>query len=320
MIEKDLTKPIILQQHDAALRRLPKNHKKREEIEHTRDTLNAGYKGEQRIQYYLSLLPEKRYHIFHDIRLPIGKSFFQIDALLLSPKANFIIEGKNYAGSLLLEKNQLTQEINGKNNIYQNPLTQVNRHKILLKYMFEKYELPWPVFEHLVCISNTSAAITISPSYHEAEKRVCKADNLLKKIDEYEKFYKKDQIDEKSIHKIKRFLLKKHTPNQINILEKYDIDKNEIISGVQCPKCDLIGMNYQHGHWICPFCHAISKNAHIQAIHDYFLLIKTSVNNAELREFLHLPSTRIATYHLSHLHLSSTGTTKGRVYHQPPLK
>ncbi|MGG5252229.1 nuclease-related domain-containing protein [Neobacillus sp. SM06] len=317
MIEKDLTKPIILLQHEAALRRLPANHRKREEIEHKRDTLNAGYKGEQRIQYFLSLLPEKRYHIFHDIRLPIGNSFFQIDALLLSPNANFIIEGKNNAGSLFLDKNQLAQEINSEHTIYQNPLTQVNRHKLLLNYLFEKYELPWPVFEHLVCISNQSATITISPGYHEAEKRVCKADNLLKKIDEYEKFYKKDQLDEKSIHKIKRFLLKKHTPNQINFLEKYDLGKSEILTGVQCPKCDRIGMNYQHGHWICPFCHTVSKNTHIQAIEDYFLLIKTSGNNAELREFLRLPSARIATYHLSQLHLSSTGTTKGKVYHQP---
>lgn len=320
MFEKVLTKPMILEQHEALLRRLPENHMKREEIQKKRDILNAGYKGEEKINYFLSLLPPKRYHIFHDLRLPIGKSFFQIDTILLSPTTNFLIEGKNYAGTLLFEKNQLLQEVREEKNTFSNPLGQVNRHKVLLKYWFEKYGLPWVPFEHFACISNSAATIKISQRYTEAEKRVVKAENLLKKMDEYEKYYKKPVIDEKLISKMKKLFLNKHTPNRADLLAKYAIERGDIISGVQCPKCQHIGMDYVQGHWTCPKCGGKSRDAHIPAIHDYFKIVKPTVNNAELRDFLHLPTARATTYQLSLLHISSTGTTKNKIYHQSALK
>lgn len=317
MFEKDLTKPIILEQHEALLRRLPENYIKKEEIQRKRDILNAGYKGEQKINYFLSLLPTKRYHIFHDIRLPIGKSFFQIDTILLSPTTNFLIEGKNLAGTLLFEKNQLIQGIKEETNTYSNPLAQVNRHKILLRYWFEKYGLPTVPFEHFVCISNSAATIKIPPGYTEAEKRVVKAENLLKKMDEYEKYYKKAVIDDKSINKMKKLFLNKHTPNRVELLAKYEIEQSNIITGVQCPKCLHIGMEYERGHWKCPICRETSKDAHISAIHDYFMIVKPTLNHAELRNFLHLPTARATTYQLSLLHISATGKTKDKIYHQP---
>lgn len=320
MFEKDLTKPIILEQHEALLRRLPENHIKRQEIAKKRDILSAGYRGEERINYYLSLFPTKSYHIFHDIRLPIGKSHFQIDTILLSTKSNFIIEGKNFAGSLLFQKNQLIQEIRDETHTYQNPITQVNRHKILLKYLFEKNRLPWLPFEQFVCISNPKATIVTEPRYVEAEKRVLKAENLVKRIDEHEKMYRKDTIDEKNINKLKRYLLTKHVPNRVDILANYAIANKEVVTGVQCPYCNRIGMEYEYGHWRCPTCHSVSKVAHHAAVQDFFMIFKPTVTNTELKEFLHLPSARAATYQLSLLNISSTGTTKDKMYHQPPLK
>ncbi|WP_081798015.1 nuclease-related domain-containing protein [Neobacillus dielmonensis] len=38
--------------------------------------------------------------MFHGLRLPIGKTFFQIDALMFSPKVIIPLETKNYSGTL----------------------------------------------------------------------------------------------------------------------------------------------------------------------------------------------------------------------------
>lgn len=137
------------------------------------------------------------------------------------------------------------------------------------------------------------------------------------KIEELEKFNKKDILDAKMCAKIKRLLLSKHTPLRFDILQKYGIDKNKIHNGVQCPSCSFIPMQYRGRTWECAACYHHSKDAHLKAIQDYFLIYKPTITNTELREFLFLPSPRAATYLLSFLDFPSTGTNKGRVYHQP---
>ncbi len=166
--------------------RLSEFHVKRSEIEGQMRSLSSGYRGEKTLNYFLSLLPSKKYHIFQGIRLPIGKSYFQMDAILFSNKSGLIVEGKNYSGEILLDKLQLTRTFKEEMTIYSNPVAQVNRHKILLKYLFEKYQLPLIPIGNLVCFTNKTSSIKITPGYHEAEKKICKADNLLMKIDEHE--------------------------------------------------------------------------------------------------------------------------------------
>lgn len=319
MFDLDFIKSIKLEQHEALLRRIIPNHPKRPEIEENIRKLRSGYRGEQTLHYFLSLLPPKKYHIFHNLRLPIGKSFFEIDAFLLSPKLSLIIGCKNHSGTLLIEKNQMTQTFNENVVIYSNPLSQANRHKILLRYWFEKNQLPIIPAEHLVCISNSSTAIKIIPGYTEAEKRVFKADHLLQKLEEYEKYYKNEVVDQKTLGKIRKALLHQHTPLISDILKEYSMDKNEIVTGVQCPKCYCIPILHKGGRkWECPTCHTLTIDAHIPAINDYFLLIKPSFSNSEFRHFLQLPSERTSAYLLNLLNLPSEGQNKGRIYHQPP--
>lgn len=317
MFDKDLTKPLILQQHEALDRRLAQNHPKRPEVEEKLGSLKAGYRGEKTLNYYLSLLPPKKYHIYHDIRLPNGTTFFQVDAILLSEKMGFIIDNKNYGGTIVLDKFQLTQELNNISKVYQNPISQTHRHLILLKDFFDHYQIPIIPIENLVCFSNSYSVVKIEGGYHEAEKRVCKADNILRKISEFERYYKYDVFTQKDFGKVKRLLLSKHTPNRMDILKTYCLGPGEILTGVQCPICLHMPIQYNGRYWQCPVCQTISKDAHLQPINDYFLLIKPWITNAELRIFLHLPSPRAAAYLLSFLNLPSTGTNKGRIYHQP---
>ncbi|MBI0579256.1 NERD domain-containing protein [Neobacillus cucumis] len=317
MFEKDLFKPILLAQHEALERRTAKNHPSRQDIEEKLTNLRSGYRGEKSLHYYLSLLPPKRYHIFHDIRLQHGDSYFQIDAFLHTEKSGLIIDSKNYSGSLLLERHQLTQEVNENKRVYSNPLSQVARHKILLNYFFEKNQLPIIPLDHLVCFTNSKATLHITPGYMEAEKKVCRAENLLMKIAEYEKFFKKDCLDPKQMGKIKKQILNKQTPLQSDVLQMYNICPRELILGVLCPKCLHLPMHYKGRKWRCPGCNAISIDAHLFALNDFFLLIKPCITIAELCWFLQLPSPRAAAYLFSILNFPHSGTNKGRIYHQP---
>ncbi len=63
---------------------------------------------------------------------------------------------------------------------------------------------------------------------------------------------------------------KHHTPDHTNLLKKYNLSKEDIITGVHCT--------------------AFDKKPLIKAVKDYFLLIKPSITSKEFREFVHISS------------------------------
>lgn len=304
-------------QHEALARRLKRNHIMLPEVEEKLGSLRAGYRGEKTLNYFLGLLPPKKYHIFHDLRLPIGSTFFQIDAFLLTSKSGFIIDNKNYSGTLLLDKFQLSQEVNDTQKVYQNPISQTYRHLILLRDFLAENQMPEFPIENIVSFSNSTSVIKIATGYNEVEKRVCKTDNILRKIADLERYHKNEVLTQMQLEMVKQILLLKHTPLQNDILKMYKLVTNDILPGVQCPKCMHIPMIYHGRKWECPICNIYSIDAHIPAVSDYFLLIKPWITNCELRNFLQLPNPRATVYLLSLLNLPSIGANKGRIYLKP---
>jgi hypothetical protein len=102
-------------------------------------------------------------------------------------------------------------------------------------------------------------------------------------------------------------------------IKSFNIPVSDIITGVQCPACLFAPMIYNRHKWVCPTCHCISKEAHIRAIDDYCLIYKPWFTNLEIRNFLHIPSQRIASYFLSTINFTRVGHTSDTVYHQPIL-
>jgi hypothetical protein len=147
--------------------------------------------------------------------------FFQIDVLLLSPKILINLDGKNHSGKITIEKNQMIQETVDTREIYENPVSQINRHKILLRNWMEENNLPPIVMDNLVVFTRSSSEIIITPGYKEAENKVCKSHDLLKKIEAIERYNKKVWMDEKDILKASDLFLKKHTPKREDILKLF---------------------------------------------------------------------------------------------------
>jgi hypothetical protein len=302
---------------EALEKRMPPYHSKLIDLKLFIKNLRSGYNGERKIHYYLGQIPPKRFLIFHDLRLPYGKGYFQIDALLLSSRGILMIDGKNHSGKLTIDKNQMIQDYLSNRAIYENPITLAHRHNLLLTYFLAKHKIPPVPIDSLVAICKSSTEVCISPGYTAAQKKICRVSDLLGKIDGYYHEYNKNHLDHKTIEKIKKLLLKNHTPLITDILKKFGIQKSEIITGVQCPYCSQFSMIYKRKIWCCPTCHFISQDAYIDAIKTYFFLYSPSFTNMEIRTFLHLPSTRITAYFISSLNFPFTGATKGRIHYQP---
>jgi hypothetical protein len=313
----ELTPPTFLLQAEALERRIPENHRKMQDIKSKIRALRSGYNGEKTVKYYLEQIPEHKYHIFYGLRLPTGNTFFQIDTLLLSQKLIITIDAKNHSGKVRFEKNQMIHEYGDSREVYENPVAQVNRHKILLKQLFIKNKLPLIHIENLVSVCKPSTEIIIDPGYKEAEQKVIRAYDLLKKVDEFEEANTDKKLNQRAINQLINFLITQHTPQKIDILNYFQIQEDEIGTGVQCPRCFYIPMDYKRSKWICPECLLFSEVAHLNGINDYFLLIKPTFSNPEIRTFLHLPSSRSTTSFLPKLNFPYSGTKRGRIYHQP---
>jgi Nuclease-related domain len=316
LIAKQRKIPIRIKIDEALLRRLPKNHPKRPEIEEDVLKRRAGYKGEQIVDFYLSLLPEKDYIIFNDLRLPYKNSHFQMDTLLLSSSFMLILEVKNISGTLMFDRtfNQLIRISDDKEEGFPDPLSQVYNQHYQLKNWLKKRKTPELPIENLVVISNSSSILKVSGNTNIFRK-VCPVGDLLKRVNEISKIYHSEKLTQKEMRRLSQILLKNHSEPSYNIFQLYEISPKDIITGVQCPSCLTIPMNRKHGTWECPVCQTRSKTAHEQALQDYFLLIDSSITNKQFRDFLHLPSIHTANYLLSSMDLRSSGSTKSRKYH-----
>lgn len=171
---------------------------------------------------------------------------------------------------------------------------------------------------YLFVNSNNKTKITISSHNPYSKLNICNSEGLFDKIGEIES-HEMEKISQKELKKITRLLLANHVPEDPDILAYFEISLEDIQTGVQCPKsdCEFFGMEYRYGTWCCPKCGTRSKDAHIPAIQDYFLLIKPSITNSELRNFLHIDSIKVANKILISMNLPYTGKNKGRVYYKP---
>lgn len=315
LIVKERTKPMKSFFNEAILGRIPANHPQIPEIEIDNGRSEAGYIGEKKLDYFLDQLPEKDYYIFQGLRLPNGKSYFQIDALIFTLSYGLIIEAKNLKGELDFNKghDQLIQKNYDKQKSHDDPCLQAQFQVRQLKELLRKHQFPTIPLEYLVLMSNPNSVI-LSAENSEARKRVCRGRRVVFKIEEFTSMYKEEQLDRDLIRKLSRFLIKKHTEPSYDIEKLYNIPRSELLTGVHCPQCRYLSMNYHQGSWLCPSCGVKSRDAHLQALKDYFLLFGPSITNQQFREFLHLSSGDIANKMLRKLKLPSTGLNKHRIY------
>lgn len=317
MIKKPLTVPIPIYQELALLRRLSPSHKKVPIIKEDLAKRISGYKGEKRIVYFLSFLKKNQYDIFYGLRL-IHEYAFQMDVLLVSQKFLLIIEVKNISGTLLFDRfsDQLIRILNEKENRFSNPIIQAKRQKQQLEIWIASHKFPLIPIEYLVVNVNSSTILKTNYYNQELLERVIHDEQIIDKIEKLEQRFNQSIYDLKTLQKLNRLFLKSHQELIFNIMEKFEVEKHEIKTGVRCLGCGKIHMERLSGKWVCTVCKTTSKEAHKEAIFDYLFLFH-KISNQECRKFLKLNSRVTASKFLNSLQLLITGSTKGTYYTLP---
>jgi hypothetical protein len=313
--------PIRIHQNNALLKRIRKNHEVRPRVESDLKKIAAGYKGEKTVDYHLGYLEDKKYSIFHNIRLQVGSQYFQIDTLIITTCYIVIIEVKNLAGIIRIDPQirQCTRILNDTQEGFIDPISQVEKSTLLFKKWLSQHGFQTTSIEFLVVISNPQTTIdyTMRPAPHSQYTKIIHSQNILQYVTTLNNKYNNEVMTSKEVQKLKKMLLKKHSVLLSNILDIYGLTRNEILTGVLCERCNNVSpLTRISNYWTCFQCSYKSKTAHIQALDDYFLLMDDRITNRTLREFLHIPSRNTATYMLKSLNLKSSGSGKGIYYYK----
>ncbi|ASF40547.1 hypothetical protein CEH05_15865 [Halobacillus halophilus] len=208
--------PLILRQEEALYRRIPENYEKRKSIEHSIQKRWAGYRGELALDYFLEFLPKTPFHIFEDLRLLLASvKTFQLDTLLLTSHAGFIIEVKNISGTIIYEgKSQPFRHISqGKEERLPNPIAQVNLQKLQLEHWFHARGIhDYPIIPH-VALSSSSTNIDLQT---DPTIPITHLEETIERIQEVYSLYKRRKSFE--LGRISENLVENHRPYYSNIL------------------------------------------------------------------------------------------------------
>lgn len=317
MIIKQREKSHRLLTHEAAVRRVPKNHPKYPMLEKEYGKLSYGHKGEEAMEYFLTFLPDDEYLILNSLRLedPKGR-FFQMDTVLLSQTHCIIVDSKYINGVLEFDEqaNQLIRHLpdNGGIEKLSDPISQMSRQRHQLALWLDKYNFPPLPIASLIALTHTSA--TLIKTKPSILKKVTFHTNLPNKIKEINSKHRHEQLSKKDLLKLSKLMIKKHTPDRFNLLANYRIEPHELILGVICTSCTCSPMQKKRSTWYCLKCGTCSKVSHLEALLDHKLLIGDVVTNKEIRWFLQLPSPTATSKYLSSLDLRFEGDYKGRKY------
>jgi len=288
MIIKPLRKPLLLQKYEALLPRLGRNAAvEKEHMKYVR-----GFEGEKEVDYHLRQMDET-FTILSDVYLnPPG---VQMDYLVLTQRAIYIVEVKNFTGTITfdLTLDQLIRHQGGKETGFKNPLTQAERQKEQLHTWLESKSLKKIPIYYFIAISDPATVIKVNGDGESLAEIVTHGENLPRKLMEKERTIQTEYPIQH--RKLGYEILRACKEFDLDMMKKHNLSSADLRRGVACPGCGRLEMLRIHSGWTCPRCNTKSKEAHSQALADYFLLVKPSITNAETRNWLKIQSRSTAT-------------------------
>ena len=218
-------------------------------------TKTRGEKGESLVKK--SLLKVKEYHrILNDVTFVNEKSEMthQIDHILIHPHGVFVIETKNYYGTIYSNTGEpfWIKEIKGERTRISNPLKQNKSHTTMVNRALEK---KYDVIPVVVFVKNNAP--------YMGDENVINLKDLRLFIDSYpyKELLEKKQIDKiyKTLKSKKSDVTKKEHIQNIEYLKQIREEiKGEIAYAIEtgiCPRCDrkMINKGYEYHCSNCDF-------------------------------------------------------------------
>lgn len=296
MIIKRRSESLMTIKLDAIISRLPVHHEKLAALKKDAALYAIGYRGERRIDYFLASLPDE-YAVLNDVTLKHKNQTIQIDSLVITDAAIFIIEVKNFSSTLTFNTTlrQLTQDDGQQTRGLQYPITQVENTHMNLMYWLQARNLTGLPIHHFVVIAFSNTIFHVVGNEAEIAQLVTYADNTPSKITQLNNQLQNANNANKQLkNRIISTIMNELQDFDIDFFQKYGLTPADILPGVHCPSCAILGIKRIHGKWLCQHCQKTSVHAHIKAIDDYILLINNDITNRELRRFLLLKSRQTA--------------------------
>ena len=218
-------------------------------------TNTRGQKGESLVKKSLSKI--KEYHrILNDITFVNEKSEMthQIDHILIHPHGVFVIETKNYYGTIISNTGEpfWIKDIKGEKTRISNPLKQNKSHAVMVNRILEK---KYEVIPVVVFVKNNAPYI--------GDENVINLKDLRLFIDSYpyKELLEKEQIDiiYKTLKSNKSDVSKKEHIQNIEYLKQIREEiKSEIAYAIEsgsCPRCDhkMINKGFEYHCSNCDF-------------------------------------------------------------------
>ncbi|HZG72958.1 MAG TPA: hypothetical protein VEY51_15580 [Chondromyces sp.] len=167
--------------------------------------------------------------------------------------------------------------------------------------------------ESLIVISHPQTIVKSSHVPFDS-KTIIHTANLVERMVAFESIYDTPLIPRRVLKKLSSEILRNHVSYQPHIVKQFRLTKEELLKGVYCPVCSSIPMKRMHGNWYCVSCEYLSKDAHVESLREYYLLVDSEITNRKAREFLLVPSSFTTKRLLFNLGLPYRGEKKGRVY------
>lgn len=198
---------------------------------------------------------------------------------------------KNYEGTITFDTNlkQLIRQNNKKESGFKYPITQAEHIKYeLMKWLDYRGFSGLPIY-YFIAIAETSTIMKVHGDAEQIAEVISHVEEIpFKLIRKNEQLKGRVTQNNQLKHKMISKIMRECEDFSFDVLTKFNVKKNEIITGVQCINCKVFGMNYYYGKWTCSYCQASCGDAHIRALDEYFLLFGNSITNEEARNFLHV--------------------------------
>ncbi|MBR3118226.1 MAG: NERD domain-containing protein [Oceanobacillus sp.] len=302
MIIRKRTKPLILRKYEILRTRLKRNFPRIQQIDRAYGKYMKGYMGEVKVDYYLQFL-EQITTILQDVCLKLDGKSVQLDNIIISQHAIYIVEVKNYSGTIIFDTtlNQFIRDDGKKETGFSHPITQVELQQLKLQnWLHHNGFTNIPIY-YFVAISEPSTIIKVIGDTEPIAKVVAHGERIPHIILDIEK---KLENTNKIIHqKIGHMILKKCIDFDRDIMKEHEIKREDLVNGVKCTSCDMLAMQRTPRNWVCPKCEHKDRHAHHLAIKEYLLLYQW-ITNQECKNFLQVNSRHMVNKALKNINLT----------------
>lgn len=316
MIYKKREVPKILAGQRMLLRRLHPTHSNYARLQKDFYNSQAGFSGERDFDYQMrEFKPDYPHAILHDIYLQQDHVYFQMDSLLITPSFIVLFEVKNMAGKLLITQNPtqfIKEELNGDRIVLKSPIEELERKKHFLIRWLKDKGLELPILDFTVLAYHNE--LTIENLTTDKVAFSYEMPNRLRRLGMDKEF-----LSERQISRLAQQFTQSHREfNPYPLCKKYEIQVQDIQSGVYCTSCENSQMSWISKTWRCSYCGHRDLKAHLPALQDWYCIIGPHITNKQLRQFLSVTSRHTARRLLTTPNTHVTGSDRAAIYRITP--